>query len=74
MKVSIITPCYNSAAYIARAVASVQAQSLSDWEMIVVDDGSSDESAAIVEQIIQVDSRVKLLRKENGGSASARKM
>lgn len=74
MKVSIITPCYNSAAYIVRAIASVQAQSLSDWEMIVVDDGSSDESAAIVEQIIQVDSRVKLLRKENGGSASARKM
>lgn len=74
MKVSIITPCYNSAAYISRAIASVQAQSLSDWEMIVVDDGSSDESATIVEQIIQVDSRVKLLRKENGGSASARKM
>ena len=74
MKVSVITPCYNSAAYIVRAIASVQAQSLSDWEMIVVDDGSSDESAAIVEQIIQVDSRVKLLRKENGGSASARKM
>ena len=39
MKVSIITPCYNSAAYISRAIASVQAQSISDWEMIVVDNG-----------------------------------
>lgn len=74
MKVSVITPCYNSAAYIARTIASVQAQSISDWEMIIVDDGSTDDSAAIVEKIRQEDSRVKLLRKENGGSASARNL
>ena len=74
MKVSIITPCYNSAAYISRAIASVQAQSISEWEMIVVDDGSDDDSAVIVNQVNKVDPRVKILQKENGGSASARKL
>ena len=73
MKVSIITPCYNSAAYISRAIASVQAQSISDWEMIVVDDGSDDDSAVIVNQVNKVDPRVKILQKENGGSESATK-
>jgi len=74
MKVSVITPCYNAAAYIQRTIASVQAQTISDWEMIIVDDGSTDKSIYIVQNIAEKDARILLLRKSNGGSASARKM
>ena len=74
MKVSIITPSYNSALHIKNTIASVQAQTLRDWEMIIVDDGSTDNSAEIVTEISQTDSRVKLIQKENGGTASARKL
>lgn len=72
--VSIITPCYNSAQYIAQTIASVQQQTLTTWEMIVVDDGSTDDSAAIVQTMSEEDGRIKLVQKENGGSASARKL
>lgn len=72
MKVSIITPAYNSSLYIEKTIASVQSQSISDWEMIVVDDGSTDETPEIVKKLSQQDSRIKLIQKENGGSASAR--
>ena len=74
MKVSIITPCYNAAPYITATISSVQQQTLSDWEMIIVDDGSTDNSAEIIRQIAQHDLRIKLIQKENGGSASARKL
>lgn len=74
MKVSIITPCYNAAPYIRKTIFSVQQQTLSDWEMIIIDDGSTDQSAEIVNAIAQEDKRIKLLQKENGGSASARNM
>ena len=46
--ISIITPCYNAAPYIATTIKSVQQQTFTDWEMIVVDDGSTDNSAHIV--------------------------
>ena len=74
MKVSIITPCYNAADYIASSIISVQSQTCSDWEMIIVDDGSTDNSVDIIKGFSQSDSRIKLISKENGGSASARKL
>lgn len=74
MKVTIITPCYNSAPYIATTIKSVQQQTFTDWEMIIVDDGSTDNSATIVSEIAKIDLRIKLIQKENGGSASARKL
>ena len=74
VKVSIITPCYNAAPYITRTINSVQNQTISDWEMIIVDDGSIDNSADIVKDFASKDARIKLLQKENGGSASARNM
>ncbi len=73
MKVSIITPMYNSALYIDETIQSVLSQTLTDWEMIIVDNNSSDESCMIVESYASDDSRIKLIRNDrNGGAAEAR--
>lgn len=74
MKVSIITPCYNAAKYIQATIQSIQQQTLTDWELLVVDDGSLDNSADIVRSMAKDDNRIKLIQKENGGTASARKL
>ena len=57
--VSIVTPCYNAAAYIAMTIESVLSQSFSDWEMIIVDDCSSDGTADIIRSYIAKDSRIR---------------
>jgi glycosyltransferase involved in cell wall biosynthesis len=74
MKVSIITPCYNAAQYIASTIQSIQQQTLHDWELLIVDDGSVDNSADIIRSMAKDDSRIRLLQKANGGTASARKL
>ncbi len=71
-KVSIITPVYNGEAYIAETISSVLAQTYEDWEMLVIDDGSGDASAELVLRFAERDSRIRLLRQENKGSAAAR--
>ena len=71
-RVSIITPVYNGEAYIAETIYSVLAQTYRDWEMLIVDDGSRDASADIVLRFAKRDSRIRLLRQENRGSAAAR--
>ena len=63
-QVSIIMPCRNGAKTIADAIRSVQRQTFSDWELVVVDDRSTDKSAEIVRQFAQEDPRVILLRNE----------
>lgn len=71
--VSVITAAFNAETFIAETIASVQAQTLGDWEMLVADDGSTDRTAEIVEAIAQEDPRVKLIRlPQNGGVAAAR--
>ncbi len=71
--VSIITPMHNSAAYLAETIKSVQAQSLTDFEMLLVDDCSIDTSVQIVQSFSHTDSRIKLLRlTRNSGAAVAR--
>jgi teichuronic acid biosynthesis glycosyltransferase TuaG len=71
--VSVITAAYNAEAFIAGTIASVQAQSLSDWEMLVADDASGDRTAAIVAAVAAEDDRVRLIRlPQNGGVARAR--
>ncbi len=72
LKVSIITPCYNSEKYVGRTIESVRAQTLSDWEHIIVDDGSTDSSAAVVERYLPQDRRLRLVRRVNSGCAQAR--
>lgn len=70
--VSVITPCYNGAKYIGETIESVLSQTYKDWEMIIVDDGSSDNSADIIAEYAEKDSRIKYVRQKNSGSAAAR--
>jgi glycosyltransferase involved in cell wall biosynthesis len=67
--VSIVLPTYNRADTIERAIASVRAQTYPDWELIVVDDGSTD---ATVARVAGCDPRLKVIRQENQGTAGAR--
>lgn len=73
-KISVIIPCYNQAAYLPKAVASIKAQTFTDWECLIIDDGSTDNSADIARNLANNDKRIYMLQKENGGSASARDM
>lgn len=71
--VSIITPTFNSAKYIAETIQSVQNQTHQNWEMLIVDDGSSDDTVGIVKKISQNESRIKFFPLANNvGPAKAR--
>ena len=71
--VSIITPSYNSSNFIAETIKSVLNQTYQEWEMIIIDDYSSDISINIIEKYIKKDNRIKLLKLEkNVGPAYAR--
>lgn len=74
MKVSIVIPCYNAAPYIETTISSIQQQTLSEWEIIIVDDGSTDNCVEIIQKLIAQDNRIRLIQKDNGGSASARNL
>jgi len=72
-KISIITPAYNASNYLAETIASVQAQTFSDWEMIIVDDCSTDNTCEIASSYSMDDKRIKMIKHEkNSGVASAR--
>ncbi|MBV9251282.1 MAG: glycosyltransferase family 2 protein [Acetobacteraceae bacterium] len=70
MRIAVITPAFNAAAYIADAIQSVIVQTHQDWQLVVVDDGSSDATAAIAQSF--TDPRVKLIRQANSGVSAAR--
>jgi glycosyltransferase involved in cell wall biosynthesis len=71
--VSIITPNYNSEKFIAQTIESVLAQTYQNWEMIIVDDCSTDRSYDIASKYVEKDNRIKIYRMEkNGGAALAR--
>ena len=73
--VSVITPCRNAEVFIAAAIDSVQAQTLTDWEMLVVDDASTDASAAIIADYAARDRRICLLSlPQPAGAAGARNL
>ena len=63
--VSIITPVYNGEKYIAQTIESVLAQTYPDWEMLIIDDGSRDNSAAIARDYCARDSRISLYSQTN---------
>jgi glycosyltransferase involved in cell wall biosynthesis len=73
MSVSIITPVHNASRYIGESIESVLGQSFSDWEMIIVDDCSTDNSVNIIQSFSDNDSRINLIQlSENSGAAVAR--
>ena len=72
MLISIIIPIYNVEKYLRKCLDSVINQTYSDWEAILVDDGSSDGSPAICDEYAQKDSRFKVVHQANGGASKAR--
>src|ERR671921_856973 len=71
-KVSVVVPCYNQARFLGEAIQSVLSQGYTDFEIIVVDDGSKDGTEEVASGYAKEDSRVRLIRRENGGLAEAR--
>lgn len=72
LKVSIIVPVYKVEKYLHRCVDSIIAQSFKDWELLLIDDGSPDNSGKICDEYAAKDTRIRVFHKENGGVSSAR--
>jgi teichuronic acid biosynthesis glycosyltransferase TuaG len=70
--ISIIMPAYNAAAYIAQSIASVQQQTYEHWELIIIDDGSTDETATIATSFAANDKRIIYIEQVNGKQGKAR--
>ena len=70
--ISVIIPAYNIAQYIERCVMSILNQTYSNFEILIVDDGSTDETPQICDKLASYDSRVRVFHKSNGGVSSAR--
>lgn len=72
MFVSVVIPVWNGERYLAEAIESVRAQTHPDFELVVVDDGSTDATATIAGHYAGIDPRIRLVRQPNGGVAAAR--
>lgn len=70
--VSIVMPCYQNGGTIARSVCSVQAQTFADWELIAVDDGSTDDTLAQLNTLAAAEPRMRVIHQENSGVSAAR--
>ncbi len=70
--ISVIVPVYNVENYIGECIDSILAQTMSSFELILVDDGSKDASGRICDEYAELDSRIRVIHKENGGLSSAR--
>lgn len=73
-KISVIVPVYNTATYLRRCIESIINQSYKNIELILVDDGSTDNSLEICKEYQKMDDRIKVFTKENGGQSSARNL
>ena len=73
MKLSIIVPVYNTEKYLRECIDSILAQTFTDFELILVDDGSTDNSGAICDEYAQKDARIQVIHQKNGGVTRARK-
>lgn len=72
IKVSVIMPVYKVEEYVGQAIESIQKQTLQNWEFLIVDDGTPDNSGKICDDYSAKDSRIHVIHKENGGAPSAR--
>lgn len=72
MLFSVIIPLYNKAPYVAKAIQSVLAQTFADFELVIVDDGSKDESASVAAEAIEGHANCRLVKQENAGVSMAR--
>ena len=72
MKISVIVPVYNSEKYIERCVESIMAQTYQNWELILIDDGSVDNSFSILCEFEKQDSRIRVFHQNNMGPGIAR--
>jgi glycosyltransferase involved in cell wall biosynthesis len=70
-RVSCLMPVYNGQSYVEEAVKSIISQSFQDWEMIVVNDGSNDNTQEILEQLAAIDGRIRLISQNNSGIVGA---
>ena len=70
--VSVIIPAHNAASYLAQAIESVLGQTLQDWELVIVDDGSVDDTAALARTFVGRDPRIQLIQQANEGVSAAR--
>lgn len=73
-KISVIVPVYNSVACLERCVSSICAQTYENLEIVLVDDGSTDGSGRLCEELSLKDARIRVYHKENGGASSARNL
>ena len=73
-EISVIVPVYNTAQYLPRCIESILSQSFADFELLLIDDGSTDGSGAICDGYAAKDSRIRVFHKENGGVSSARNL
>ena len=71
-KISIIVPVYNAERYLSRCIESILAQTYTEFELLLIDDGSKDDSGEICDEYAKKDSRIQVIHKENGGVSSAR--
>jgi len=73
-KVSIIVPVYKAEKYLNRCIDSILAQTFTDWELLLIDDGSPDRSGDICDEYAKKDTRIRVFHKKNGGVSSARNL
>lgn len=71
-KISVIVPVYNVQDYVMQCIQSIQKQTFTDFELLLIDDGSTDSSGILCENVSKSDKRIKVIHKENGGLSSAR--
>lgn len=70
--ISIVVPCYNQAQYLDECLTSVLAQTYQNWECIIINDGSPDQTEQVAKKWVEKDSRFRYFKKENGGVSAAR--
>lgn len=70
--ISIIIPIYNAEQWLPRLIGDIQAQKLTDYEVLLIDDGSTDQSGILCDQVAALDARFRCIHQENGGVSSAR--